>query len=45
MGQLAKRWEGKLRIVDGVSAYLVLPERELSGDELVATLKAVLQPA
>jgi transcription-repair coupling factor (superfamily II helicase) len=45
IGQLAKRWEGKLRVVDALSAYLVLPERELSTDELVATLKSVLQPA
>jgi transcription-repair coupling factor (superfamily II helicase) len=45
MGQLAKRWEGQLRVVDALSAYLVLPERELSTDELVATLKSVLQPA
>ncbi|HXY33510.1 MAG TPA: transcription-repair coupling factor, partial [Planctomycetaceae bacterium] len=45
IGQLAKRWEGRLRVVDAHSAYLVLPERELSGDELVATLKAVLQPS
>jgi transcription-repair coupling factor (superfamily II helicase) len=45
MGQLAKRWEGRLRIVDTLSAYLVLPERELTIDELIATLKAVLQPA
>jgi transcription-repair coupling factor (superfamily II helicase) len=45
IGQLAKRWEGQLRVVDALSAYLVLPERELSTDELVATLKSVLQPA
>ncbi len=45
MGQLAKRWEGQLRVVDAISAYLVLPERELSPDEMVATLKSVLQPA
>jgi transcription-repair coupling factor (superfamily II helicase) len=45
MGQLAKRWEGRLRIVDAISAYLVLPEHELSLEELIALLKAVLQPA
>jgi transcription-repair coupling factor (superfamily II helicase) len=45
MGQLAKRWEGRLRIVDTLSAYLVLPEHELGIDELIALLKAVLQPA
>jgi transcription-repair coupling factor (superfamily II helicase) len=45
IGQLAKRWEGQLRVVDAQSAYFVLPERELSTDELVATLKSVLQPA
>jgi transcription-repair coupling factor (superfamily II helicase) len=45
IGQLAKRWEGKLRVVDSMSAYLVLPDRELSGEELLATLKAVLQPS
>ncbi len=44
IGQLAKRWEGRLRVVDSLSAYLVLPERELGGDELIATLKTVLQP-
>src|SRR5580704_6200077 len=45
MGQLAKRWEGRLRIVDTLSAYLVLPEHELSLEELIALLKTVLQPA
>jgi hypothetical protein len=45
MGQLAKRFPGRLRVVDRVTAYLGLPERELSGDELVAELKSVLQPA
>jgi transcription-repair coupling factor (superfamily II helicase) len=45
IGQLAKRWEGRLRVVDTVSAYLVLPEGELNGDELIAALKAVLQPS
>jgi transcription-repair coupling factor (superfamily II helicase) len=45
IGQLAKRWEGRLRVVDAMSAYLVLPERELSSEELIATLKTVLQPA
>jgi transcription-repair coupling factor (superfamily II helicase) len=44
IGQLAKRWEGRLRVVDAISAYLVLPERELSNEELIATLKTVLQP-
>jgi transcription-repair coupling factor (superfamily II helicase) len=45
MGQLAKRFPGRLRVVDRLTAYLGLPERELSGDELVAELKSVLQPA
>ena len=27
------------------NAYLLLPERNLTGDELVAELKSVLQPA
>jgi hypothetical protein len=35
---------GRLRVVDGRSAYLVLPDRSLSGDEMVAELKSVLQP-
>jgi transcription-repair coupling factor (superfamily II helicase) len=45
MGQLAKRFAGRLRVVDCVSAYLGLPERDLGGDELVAELKSVLQPS
>jgi transcription-repair coupling factor (superfamily II helicase) len=45
IGQLAKRWAGRLRVVDSSNAYLVLPEKELSGDELMSELKSVLQPA
>jgi transcription-repair coupling factor (superfamily II helicase) len=43
MGQLAKRCAGRLRIVDAANAYLLLPEQNLTGDELVAELKSVLQ--
>jgi transcription-repair coupling factor (superfamily II helicase) len=45
IGQLAKRWPGRLRIVDAKSAYLVLPQKDLGGEELVAELRSVLQPA
>ncbi len=45
MGQLAKRCAGRLRVVDKVNAYLLLPDGNLTGDELVAELKSVLQPA
>jgi len=45
MGQLAKRWAGRLRIVDALNAYLALPDGNLTGEELVAELKSVLQPA
>jgi len=44
MGQLAKRFAGRLRVVDAKNAYLRLPDRSLTGDELVAELKSVLQP-
>jgi hypothetical protein len=32
-----------LRIVDAANAYLLLSEQNLTGDELVAELKSVLQ--
>jgi transcription-repair coupling factor (superfamily II helicase) len=44
MGRLAKRWPGRLRVVDAKNAYLYLPDRDLTGDDLVAELKSVLQP-
>jgi hypothetical protein len=45
MGRLAKRWTGRLRVVDAKNAYLYLPDRDLTGDDLVMELKSVLQPA
>jgi transcription-repair coupling factor (superfamily II helicase) len=44
IGQLAKRLEGQLRVVDSRSAYYVLPERQRTGTDLVSELKSVLQP-
>jgi hypothetical protein len=44
MGQLAKRFAGRLRVVDAKNAYMRLPDRSLTGDELVGELKSVLQP-
>jgi transcription-repair coupling factor (superfamily II helicase) len=45
MGRLAKRWPGRLRVVDAKNAYVYLPDRQLTGDDLVVELKSVLQPA
>ena len=45
MGRLAKRWAGRLRVVDALNAYLALPKPNLTGEEVLAELKSVLQPA
>ena len=36
-GAIGEALRGQLRVVDALTAYLGLPERELSGDELVAS--------
>jgi transcription-repair coupling factor (superfamily II helicase) len=43
IGELAAQAGNRLRIVDGRSAYLVLPQEERIDDGLLGTLKAVLQ--
>jgi len=45
IGELAKRTAGRLRIVDATSAYLVLPESDLTAEKLLEHLKSVLQPS
>ena len=45
MEQLARRQNGKLRIVDDQCAYLAIPKGVATPDELLETTKTVLRPA
>ena len=42
--QLARSSGGQLRVVDAESAYLRIPRGLTSGDDIVSTVKSVLQP-